>query len=101
MPLAILKTQASSASGLSVWRLPQPFREISDQRPRTLNSMSQYDRMGQIALYLLRWRDAAPVRFVPECVYFIFKCTDDYYRSPECQNPIDPVPGGPLPSCGY
>jgi 1,3-beta-glucan synthase len=31
---------------------------------------------------------------MPECLCFIFKCADDYYRSPNCQNRIDPVPEG-------
>ncbi|KAH8978530.1 1,3-beta-D-glucan synthase catalytic subunit [Lactarius hatsudake] len=59
-----------------------------------MNNMSQYDRMWQIALYLLCWGEAAQVRFVPKCLCFIVKCADDYYRSPECQNRIDPVPDG-------
>ncbi|KAH0583885.1 1,3-beta-D-glucan synthase [Termitomyces sp. 'cryptogamus'] len=59
-----------------------------------MNNMSQYDRLRQIALYLLCWGEAGNVRFVPECLCFIFKCADDYYRSPECQNRIDPVPEG-------
>ena len=50
--------------------------------------------MRQIALYLLLWGEAAQVRFVPECLCFIFKCADDYYRSPECQNRMEPVPEG-------
>jgi 1,3-beta-glucan synthase len=61
---------------------------------QAMNNMSQYDRLRQIALYLLCWGEAAQVRFVPECLCFIFKCADDYYRSPECQNRIDPVPEG-------
>ena len=56
--------------------------------------MSSYDRMRQLALYLLCWGEAAQVRFVPECLCFIFKCADDYYRSPECQNRVEPVPEG-------
>jgi len=32
-----------------------------------------------------------PLIFVPECLCFIFKYSDDYYCSPECQNRIDPV----------
>lgn len=56
--------------------------------------MSSYDRVRQLALYLLCWGEAAQVRFVPECLCFIFKCADDYYRSPECQNRPDPVPEG-------
>src|ERR1700709_325405 len=59
-----------------------------------MNNMSQYDRLRQIALYLLCWGEAAQVRFVPECLCFIFKCADDYYRSPECQNRVDPMPEG-------
>ncbi|KAG2159276.1 glycosyltransferase family 48 protein [Suillus bovinus] len=61
---------------------------------QAMNNMSQYDRLRQIALYLLCWGEAAQVRFVPECLCFIFKCADDYYRSPECQNKVDPVPEG-------
>ena len=59
-----------------------------------MNNMSQYDRLRQVALYLLCWGEAAQVRFVPECLCFIFKCADDYYRSPECQNRVDAVPEG-------
>ncbi|KAH9997287.1 1-3-beta-glucan synthase [Russula vinacea] len=59
-----------------------------------MNNMSQYDRLRQLALYLLCWGEAGNVRFVPECLCFIFKCADDYYRSPECQNRADPVPEG-------
>ncbi|KAF8878094.1 1,3-beta-glucan synthase [Infundibulicybe gibba] len=61
---------------------------------QAMNNMSQYDRLRQIALYLLCWGEAAQVRFVPECLCFIFKCADDYYRSPDCQNRVEPVPEG-------
>ncbi|GAC76596.1 1,3-beta-glucan synthase [Moesziomyces antarcticus T-34] len=56
--------------------------------------MSDYDRLRQVALYLLCWGEGGQVRFVPECLCFIFKCADDYYRSPECQNRMEPVPEG-------
>ena len=65
-----------------------------DRWRQAMNNMSQYDRMRQIALWLLLWGEAAQVRFVPECLCFIFKCADDYYRSPECQNRVDGVPEG-------
>jgi 1,3-beta-glucan synthase len=65
-----------------------------DRWRQAMNNMSQYDRLRQIALYLLCWGEAAQVRFMPECLCFIFKCADDYYRSPECQNRVDPVPEG-------
>ena len=61
---------------------------------QAMASMSQYDRVRQIALYLLCWGEAAQVRFTPECLCFIFKCADDYYRSPECQNRTETVPEG-------
>jgi 1,3-beta-glucan synthase len=59
-----------------------------------MNNMSQYDRLRQIALYLLCWGEAGNVRFVPECLCFIFKCADDYYRSSECQSRVEPVHEG-------
>ena len=74
-------SEKSLTSALERWR-------------QAMNNMSQYDRMRQIALYLLCWGEAAQVRFMPECLCFIFKCADDYYRSPDCQNRIDPVPEG-------
>jgi 1,3-beta-glucan synthase len=61
---------------------------------QAMQSMSAYDRMRQIALYLLCWGEAAQIRFMPELLCFIFKSADDYYRSPECQNRVDPVPEG-------
>ena len=59
-----------------------------------MNNMSQYDHMRQTALYLLCWGESAQVQFVPVCLCFIFKCADDYYRSPECQNRVNPIPEG-------
>ncbi|KIK07095.1 glycosyltransferase family 48 protein [Laccaria amethystina LaAM-08-1] len=73
--------EKSLATALERWR-------------QAMNNMSQYDRLRQVALYLLCWGEAAQVRFVPECLCFIFKCADDYYRSPECQNRVEPVPEG-------
>lgn len=61
---------------------------------QAMHQMSPYDRLRQVALYLLCWGEAAQVRFAPECLCFIFKCADDYYRSPECQSRQEPVPEG-------
>ncbi|EKM57278.1 glycosyltransferase family 48 protein [Phanerochaete carnosa HHB-10118-sp] len=76
-----VSTEKSLNNALERWR-------------QAMNNMSQYDRMRQIALWLLCWGEAAQVRFVPECLCFIFKCADDYYRSPDCQNRMDSVPEG-------
>lgn len=56
-----------------------------------MNKMSQHDRVKQIALYLLCWGEANQVRFMPECLCFIFKCADDYLNSPAGQNVTEPV----------
>ena len=66
--------------------------EAAEYRWRTrMNRMSQHDRVRQIALYLLCWGEANQVRFMPECLCFIFKCADDYLNSPACQNMVEPV----------
>lgn len=66
--------------------------EAAEYRWKTrMNRMSQHDRARQIALYLLCWGEANLVRYLPECLCFIFKCADDYYNSPECQNRVEPV----------
>jgi 1,3-beta-glucan synthase len=59
-----------------------------------MNQMSQHDRARQLALYLCCWGEANQVRFVPETLCFIFKCCDDYLRSPECQSRYEPLEEG-------
>ncbi|KAJ4292915.1 1,3-beta-D-glucan synthase [Collariella sp. IMI 366227] len=66
--------------------------EAAEYRWKTrMNRMSQHDRVRQIALYLLCWGEANQVRFMSECLCFIFKCADDYLNSPACQNMVEPV----------
>ncbi|KAL2829004.1 1,3-beta-glucan synthase component-domain-containing protein [Aspergillus cavernicola] len=66
--------------------------EAAEYRWKTrMNRMSQHERVRQLALYLLCWGEANQVRFLPECLCFIFKCADDFYNSPECQNRVEPV----------
>ncbi|KJK93933.1 1,3-beta-glucan synthase component FKS1 [Metarhizium anisopliae BRIP 53284] len=66
--------------------------EAAEFRWKTrMNRMSQHDRVRQIALYLLCWGEANQVRFMPECLCFIFKCADDYLNSPACQALVEPV----------
>ncbi|KAG0353747.1 1,3-beta-D-glucan synthase, partial [Gamsiella multidivaricata] len=59
-----------------------------------MNNMSHFDRARQVALYLLIWGEASQIRFLPECLCFIYKCAEDFYLSPECQQLINPVPEG-------
>lgn len=56
-----------------------------------MNHMSQHDRIRQIALYLLCWGEANQVRFMPECLCFIFKCALDYLGSSACEALVEPV----------
>jgi len=66
--------------------------EAAEYRWKTrMNRMSQHDRVRQLALYLLCWGEANQVRFMPECLCFIFKCADDYLNSPACQGLVEPV----------
>ncbi|KAH8653331.1 1,3-beta-glucan synthase component-domain-containing protein [Xylariales sp. PMI_506] len=69
--------------------------EAAEYRWKTrMNRMSQHDRVRQVALYLLCWGEANQVRFMPECLCFIFKCADDYLNSPACQNMVEQVEEG-------
>ena len=96
---AVGQTQNPGLNRLRSTRGKRPAHEKSlatalERWRQAMNNMSQYDRLRQIALWLLCWGEAGNVRFMPECLCFIFKCADDYYRSPDCQNRLDPVPEG-------
>jgi 1,3-beta-glucan synthase len=69
--------------------------EAAEYRWKTkMNQMSQHDRARQVALYLCCWGEANQVRFVPECLCFIFKCANDYLNSPEGQARYEPLEEG-------
>ncbi|PVU99735.1 hypothetical protein BB559_000456 [Furculomyces boomerangus] len=55
-----------------------------------MNSMSQHDKARQIALWLLIWGEAGNLRFCGELVAFLFKLAEDYYKSPYCQQRVEP-----------
>lgn len=80
----------------SVLHHPQSLWVLVIQIPphRRLWTTEVPQEHGRLTLYLLCWGEAAQVRFCPECLCFIFKCADDYYRSSECQNRVEPVPEG-------
>ncbi|KAJ7481764.1 1,3-beta-glucan synthase [Mycena latifolia] len=90
-------TRLKSQRGKFTSRPPAREKALTTALERwrqAMHGMSQYDRLRQIALYLLVWGEGAQVRFCPEALCFIFKCADDYYRSPECQNRVEPIPEG-------
>src|SRR5581483_6343954 len=59
-----------------------------DRWNEQMNTMSQKDRVRQLALWLLLWGEASQVRFMSECLCFIFKLADDYCKS---QTELQPV----------
>ncbi|CDR43715.1 CYFA0S12e03532g1_1 [Cyberlindnera fabianii] len=44
-----------------------------------MSLLSARDSVVQLALYLLIWGEANNIRFMPECLCFIFKCCNDFY----------------------
>ncbi|KPM42807.1 1,3-beta-glucan synthase component FKS1 [Neonectria ditissima] len=64
---------------------------IEERWVSRMRAMSPHERVRQLALYLLCWGEANQVRFMPECLCFIFKCADDYCQSmlPEAGEPVE------------
>ncbi|CUM55022.1 unnamed protein product [Debaryomyces tyrocola] len=48
-----------------------------------MRNYTDKDYIYQIALYLLIWGEANNLRFMPECICFIYKCAFDYFESAE------------------
>lgn len=46
-----------------------------------MNKLTAKQRITHVILYLLCWGEANQVRFMPECLCFIFKCALDYWNS--------------------
>lgn len=53
-----------------------------------MNNLLPTDCVIQVALYLLCWGEANNIRFMPECLCFIFKCCNDYYYNLDETLPI-------------
>ncbi|KAI8576132.1 hypothetical protein K450DRAFT_295631 [Umbelopsis ramanniana AG] len=57
---------------------------MEDAWKKKMNTMSNRERVRQIALYLLIWGEAAVVRYTSEVICFVFKLADDYYNGRDC-----------------
>lgn len=57
------------------------YRSSEKKWREIMNKLSSKERVSQIILYLLCWGEANQVRFMPECLAFIFKCAYDFYSS--------------------
>ncbi|KAH3685666.1 hypothetical protein WICPIJ_003350 [Wickerhamomyces pijperi] len=54
--------------------------EESERRWReNMDSLTAHDSIVQLSIYLCCWGEANNIRFMPECLCFIFKCCNDYY----------------------
>ncbi|CAG8433089.1 10718_t:CDS:2 [Diversispora eburnea] len=73
---------------------PKNNDDLNGRWNQRMNQMSQYDRLRQIALWLLLWGEAAQIRFIGECLCFLFKLADDYSKSLEFKSKVHPVPEG-------
>jgi 1,3-beta-glucan synthase len=56
-----------------------------------MSALPPIDCVIQVSLYLLCWGEANNIRFMPECLCFIFKCCNDYYYSLDVDEPVKNV----------
>ncbi|KAF4984984.1 hypothetical protein FDECE_16922 [Fusarium decemcellulare] len=65
--------------------------EMAEERWNSrMQAMSPEERARQLALYLLCWGEANQVRFMPECLCFIFKCANNFLDTGESSlEPVD------------
>lgn len=56
-----------------------PIEESEANWINNMNNLSVSESVSHVALYLLCWGEAANIRFMPECLCFIFKCCCDAY----------------------
>lgn len=51
-----------------------------------MSSLTEQDYIVQVGLYLLIWGEANNLRFMPECICFIYKTALDYYNAERAAN---------------
>lgn len=59
----------------------QAYKKAEEGWYKSFHRLAARDYITQVGLYLLCWGEANNVRFMPECMCFIFKCCNDYYYS--------------------
>ncbi|KAH3687547.1 hypothetical protein WICPIJ_001469 [Wickerhamomyces pijperi] len=60
--------------------------KIADYKWKSkMNELTAKEQIEQIGLYLLIWGEANQVRFLPECLCFIFKCALDHHNHTKTQ----------------
>lgn len=64
------------------------LQEAEKRWSSNMDNLAPVDCVIQVAIYLLCWGEANNIRFIPECLCFIFKCCNDYYYSLDTESPI-------------
>jgi 1,3-beta-glucan synthase len=73
------------------------LEESENRWTENMNSLSAHDSAVQLSLYLLCWGEANNIRFMPECLCFIFKCCNDYWYGLEKLKKNNPEFKPPIP----
>ncbi|TIB98407.1 glucan synthase [Wallemia mellicola] len=72
----------------------QSLRSATERWRTAMEQMTSHNRIVQMAIFLLCWTEAGNIRFMPECLCYIFKCANDHYTKiqqlPEEERPILP-----------
>ncbi|KAI5955534.1 GSL2 [Candida theae] len=67
-----------------------PTLEVAEEQwIANMQALSPTYVVIQLGLYLLIWGEANNIRFMPECICFIFKCCNDYYFSIDPDVPVE------------
>lgn len=66
----------------SIWGMDYAWR-------LKMSNLSETELVEQLLLYLLIWGEANNVRFMPECICFIYKCAADYLYSDRTKVVVD------------
>lgn len=67
-------------------------RFLQDLWLKQMLVLNPEELVTQVGLYLLCWGEANNIRFMPECICFIYKCCLDYYTSVQALDIIDYQP---------
>lgn len=75
--------KGSKTDATSLWEMESQWRY-------KMRSLLGEDYLKELALYLLIWGEANNVRYMPECICFVYRCAHDYMYSEEAANTVLP-----------
>lgn len=76
-----------------------PLSKAQNDWVQSMNKFSTEDRVVQLSIYLLIWGEANIVRFMPECICFLFKCCIDIFYSLDFSSNVNPLTTSFLDHC--